>query len=90
VGFFSSSAARASQQWLLLLWSRGSAVVSPELQSTGSTAVGHGLSWSGAYGIFSDQGLSPCLLHWQADSSPLSHQGSLREYLFEGIKMFWN
>ena len=24
-----------------------------------------------------DQGLNPCLLHWQADSYPLSHQGSL-------------
>ena len=22
------------------------------------------------------QGLNPCLLHWQADSLPLSHQGS--------------
>ena len=27
-------------------------------------------------GIFPDQGLSPCLLHWQADSLPVSHQGS--------------
>ena len=29
-----------------------------------------------ACGIFPDQGLNPCLLHWQADSLPLSHQGS--------------
>ena len=28
-------------------------------------------------GIFPTQGLNPCLLHWQADSLPLSHQGSL-------------
>ena len=28
-------------------------------------------------GIFPDQGWNPCLLHWQADSLPLSHQGSL-------------
>ena len=28
-------------------------------------------------GIFLDQGLNPCLLRWQADSLPLSHQGSL-------------
>ena len=27
-------------------------------------------------GIFPNQGLNPCLLHWQADSLPLSHQGS--------------
>ena len=26
-------------------------------------------------GIFLTQGLNPCLLHWQVDSSPLSHQG---------------
>ena len=28
-------------------------------------------------GIFLTQGLNPCLLHWQADSLPLSYQGSL-------------
>ena len=27
-------------------------------------------------GILSTQGLNPCLLHWQADSLPLSHLGS--------------
>ena len=27
-------------------------------------------------GIFLTQGLNPCLLHWQGDSLPLSHQGS--------------
>ena len=27
-------------------------------------------------GIFPTQGLNPCLLHWQAGSLPLSHQGS--------------
>ena len=27
-------------------------------------------------GIFLSQGSNPCLLHWQMDSSPLSHQGS--------------
>ena len=26
--------------------------------------------------LFPDQGSNPCLLHWQADSLPLSHQGS--------------
>ena len=27
------------------------------------------------------QGSNPCLLHWQADSSPLSHQGSPRLHM---------
>ena len=36
----------------------------------------HGLTCSEACGIVPDQGLNPCLLHWQADSNPLSHQGS--------------
>ena len=31
---------------------------------------------SAACGIFLDQGSNPCILHWQADSLPLSHQGS--------------
>ena len=42
---------------------------------TGSLAVAHWLGCSKACGIFPDQGLNPCLLHWQADSLPLSHQG---------------
>ena len=48
----------------------------PGLQSTGSMVVMHGLSSSTAGGIFLDQGLNPCLFQWQADSLPLSHQGS--------------
>ena len=34
------------------------------------------LSCSRACEIFTDQGSNPCLLHWQADSWPLNHQGS--------------
>ena len=30
--------------------------------------MAHGLSCSTACGIFPDQGLNPCPLHWQADS----------------------
>ena len=41
------------------------------------SSCAHGLSCSGACGIFSDQGSNPCLLYWQADSLPLSHEGSL-------------
>ena len=31
--------------------------------------------------IFPTQGLNPCLLHWQAYSLPLSHQGSPKSFL---------
>ena len=40
------------------------------------------LSCSVACGIFPNQGSNPCLLHWQADSLPLSHQGSPVQLLF--------
>ena len=64
------------------LWGvRASVVAAPGLQSAGSTAVEHGRSCSTGCGIFPDQGLHPCLLHWQADSLPLSHQGSLETVL---------
>ena len=43
---------------------------------TGSIVVAHGLGCSTACGIFLDQGLNLCLLHWPVDSLPLSHQGS--------------
>lgn len=39
-------------------------------------AVAHRLSCSKACGIFADQGWNLCLLHWQAGSYPLHHQGS--------------
>ena len=39
-------------------------------------AVVYGLSCPAACGIFPDQGLNPCLLHWQGDSLPLSLQRS--------------
>ena len=42
----------------------------------GSVVVAHRPSRSAACGIFPDQGSNPCPLHWQADSQPLSHQGS--------------
>ncbi|KAJ8782455.1 hypothetical protein J1605_010163 [Eschrichtius robustus] len=43
----------------------------------GSVVVAHGPSCSAACGIFPDQGSNLCPLHWQADSQPLRHQGSL-------------
>ena len=55
---------------------RASVVVAPGLQSSGSIVAAHGLSCSMTCGIFLVQGLKPCLLHWQEDSSPPSHLGN--------------
>ena len=61
------------------LWHMGSIVAAPRLQSTGLVVVVQGLSCSKVCGIFLDQRSNPCLLYWQADSLPLSHQGSLQK-----------
>ena len=42
---------------------------------TGSGIMVHGLSSSVACGLFLDRGSNLCLLDWQANSLPLSHQG---------------
>ena len=60
---FSSCGAQAQQ-----LLHVGSVVVARGLQSAGLVVVVHGLSCSTACGIFLDQGLNPCPLHYQADS----------------------
>ena len=52
----------------------------------GSAAVAHSLSCLTARGIFPDQGSTPCLLHWQADSLPLRHQGSPLYTILMGIE----
>ena len=65
-----------------------SAVVAPGLQRAGSVVVAPGLTCSVACGIFPDQGSNPCLLHWQADSLPLSHQGSPSTPLIEETVLF--
>ena len=49
----------------------------------GSVVVAHGPSRSAACGILPDQGSNPCPLHWQADSQPLRHQGSLIWYILQ-------
>ena len=46
-------------------------------KSVGLVIVLWELSCSAARGIFPDQGLNLCSLHWQADSFPLYHLGSL-------------
>ena len=53
-----------------------SVVAAQGLQSTGSIVVAHELSCCMVCGVFLDQGLNPCFLHWQVDSLPLNHQGS--------------
>ena len=67
-GHSSSWCAGLSLSWPLWLRSTGS-------RRAGSVVVAHGPSCSVACGIFPDQGSNPCLLHWQADSQPLRHQG---------------
>ena len=52
------------------------------LQLTGSVLVAHRLSWPAACGIFLDQGLNLCPLHWQADSYPMHHQGNPKVCIF--------
>ena len=68
-GHSSSRCAGLSLSQPLLLRSTGS-------RRAGSVIVAHGPSCSAACGIFPDQGLNPCPLHWQADSQPLRHRGS--------------
>ena len=74
-----------SLQWLLLLWRTSSRERRlQQVQLTGSVAAAHGLNCSEARGIFLDQGLNMSLLHWQADSLPLRHQGSPAPVLLPG------
>ena len=47
-----------------------------------TSLVAEGLSCSVACEIFPDQELNLCLLPWQTDSLPLSHQGSLAPAFF--------
>ena len=59
----------------LLLWSMGSRTWG--FSSCGFLSLEHRLSsCSAACGIFQYQGSNLCLLHWLADSLPLSHLGS--------------
>ena len=80
-GHSSLRCAGLSLSWPLLLRSTGSS-------HAGSVVVAHGPSCSAACGILPDQGPNPCLLHRQADSQPLRHQGSPIYYCFF-IFIFW-
>ena len=68
-GHSSSRCAGLSPARPLLLRSTGS-------RRAGSVVVAHGPSCYVSCGIFPAQGSNLCPLHWQADSQPLSHQGS--------------
>ena len=87
----SSSSSSFSFQWLLLLWTMASRVqasvvaahrlsscgfLALKARNRGSVVVVHGLRCSPACRVFLDQGSNLFLLHWQADSLPLSHPGS--------------
>ena len=48
----------------------------------------HGLSCSAACGIFLDQGLNPCLPHWQVNSLPLRHREPQQLIVDKSAKTF--
>ena len=52
----------------------GSVSTAPGLQGTGLVIVVNGVRCPLACGIFPDKGSNLCLLQWQEDSLPLSHQ----------------
>ena len=71
-----ASGGHSSSRCAGLSLSRPLSLRSTGSRRAGSVIVAHGPSCSTACGIFPDQGLNPCPLHWQADSQPLRHQGS--------------
>ena len=62
--------------WASVVAARGFSIEAPGLWSTGSVVVVHGLSCSIVRGIFPDQRSNLCLLPWQVNYLPRSHQGS--------------
>ena len=67
---------RLEALWLQQLHVRPLVLWASPVAALGFGVVAHELSCLTACGIFPDQGLDPCPLHWQADSYPQSHQGS--------------
>ena len=67
----------------------GSSSWGPQLQSTDSTAVAPRLSCSSACGLFPGWGSNWCLPRWQADSWPLSHQGSPKPLTLAVTPVLW-
>ena len=86
-GLLLAAASPAAEHWAL--GCSGSVIAAPRLWSTGSILGAHGLSCFKASGIFPDQRSNPCLLHWQTDSSPRSHQESpLVKFWFLSLAIF--
>ena len=91
-GLLSSFSAQASLWCFSCCWAQAPGCTSfsscdmwaQQLQLPGSRVqswvVVHGLSCSVAGGIFSGQGWNLCLLLWQVNSLPLSHQERPTEY----------
>ena len=93
LGFLTAAACLAAEHGLQCV--QASAAVRQGLsswvlwfQNRGSIVMVHGLSYSAACGIFLPQVSNPCLLHWQEDSLPLSHQGSPCHFLFVLVVVF--
>ena len=88
-GFLCGCSARESHRggfspcgaWAAGTWA--SVAVAPGLWTTGSIVAAHGLSCSTACGIFLGLGWNLCLLHGQADSLPLSPQGSPNLFIYK-------
>ena len=79
-----ASGGHSSSRCAGLSLSRPLLLRSTSSRHAGSVVVAHGPSCSAARGIFPDQGSNACPLHWQADSQPLRHQGSLYKILMVG------
>ena len=73
-----ASGGHSSSRCAGLSLSRPLLLRSTSSRRAGSVVVAHGPSCSTACGILPDQGSNPFPLHWQADSQPLRHQGSLK------------
>ena len=90
---FFSCAAPGFSLWGFSYWGAQALVGQQWLELGGSRALAqycslHSLCCPLACGIFPDQGSNPCLLCWQASSSPLSHQGRLVCPFF--IERYWS
>ena len=80
-----ASGGHSSSRCAGLSLSRPLLLRSTSSRRAGSVVVAHGSSCSAACGIFPDQGLNLCPLHWQADSQLLRHQGSPLPFLLTPV-----
>ena len=83
---FSGCSHRLSARGLPQVQHMDSEAMAHQFQRTGSVVVAHQHSGSVAHGVLHSQGSNPCLLHWQADYVPLSHQACV---LTSSLSWFW-